>query len=399
MPENKYLVRAPLLDPKQQVMGYKLAWQKNGKSSGMSSEADLHQLLAVVAERVSDSKSGLLFLDARPAVLSGETLQGISPPNTVLMLNRGDLVNASDVTSALSLHERGFGLALCDVDLVFLESNEALLPLIMYVEVCVGHPDLAAISSLAKRTQPHFSVVVDQFPGWREFDSCASLGLNGFFGNLCVTPRKVSSSGELSPQTVLILQLMQMVQENADVRHLEKLLKRDATLSYKLFRYINSPGFGIEVEIQSLRHAVTMLGYTPLFRWLSLLLAMTSATGFSPALLQAAIVRGRFVELLGQGLLSRSETENLFVVGMFSLLDQLLGIPIQEVLSQILLPEAVAQALLSRKDVYGPFLALAEACEQEDGCASDFADALFMTATRVNQAHLSALAWAQNIKL
>lgn len=399
MPENKYLVRVPLLDPKQQVMGYKLAWQKNGKSSGMSSEADWHQLLAVVAERVSDSKSGLLFLDARPAVLSGETLQGISPRNTVLMLNRGDLVNASDVTSALSLHERGFGLALCDADLVFLESNEALLPLITYVEVCVGHPDLAAISKFTKHRQPPFSVVVDQFPGWREFDACACLGLNGFFGNLCVTPRKLSPSVELSPQTVLILQLMQMVQENAGVRHLEKILKRDATLSYKLFRYINSPGFGIEVEIQSLRHAVTMLGYKPLFRWLSLLLAMTSATGFSPALLQAAIVRGRFVELLGQGLLSRSEAENLFVVGMFSLLDQLLGIPIQEVLSQILLPEAVAQALLSREDVYGPFLALAEACEQEDGCASDFSDTLFMTATRVNQAHLSALAWAQNLNL
>lgn len=57
---------------------------------------------------------------------------------------------------------------------------------------------------------------------------------------------------------------------------LKKVLKRDATLSYKLSRYINSPGFGIEVEIHSLRHAEAMLGSTPLFRWLSMLLAMTS---------------------------------------------------------------------------------------------------------------------------
>lgn len=399
MPENKYLVRAPLLDPQQQVMGYKISWQKNGESSGFSDEAALHQLLGVLAEPANDSKRGLLFLDARSAVLSSEKLQSMSPQNTVLMLSQGDLVNASHVTSAMSLHEHGFGLALCDVDLAFLVSNESLLSLMTYIEVSVGHPDLAAITHLAKQTQSNFSLVVNQFPDWREFDAGASRGLNGFFQNLCLTPRKLSSSEELGPQTVLILQLMQMVQENADVRHLEKILKRDATLSYKLLRYINSPGFGIEVEIQSLRHAVAMLGYTPLFRWLSLLLAMTNTTGSSPALLEAAIVRGRFVELLGQGLLSRSEAENLFVVGMFSLLDQLLGIPIQEVLSQILLPEAVAQALLSREDVYGPFLALAEACEQEDGCASDFAEALFMTATRVNQAHLSALAWAQNLKL
>jgi len=72
-------------------------------------------------------------------------------------------------------------------------------------------------------------------------------------------------------------------------------------------------------------------------------------------------------------------------------------------LSHILLPEAEAEAeakaLLSREGVYGPFLTLAEACEQEDGCAADVADALCMTAAHVNQAHVSALAWAQSIKL
>lgn len=399
MLENKYLVRAPLLDPKQQVTGYKLGWQRNGKSSERSSEAELCQLLAFVAERVGGSQLGLLFLDASPAALSAEVLQAMSPQTTVLRLNRGDLDDACNVALAASLRERGFGLALRDVDHTSLTSNDSLLSLVTYVEVCVAHPDLGAITNLAKHRQPPFSVVVDQFSDWREFDVCASRGLHGFFENLCLTPRKLGPLGGLNPQTVLILQLMHMVQENVDVRHLEDVLKRDATLSYKLFRYINSASFGMEVEIQSLRHAVTMLGYKPLFRWLSLLLAMTSLTGFSPALLQAAIVRGRFVELLGLGLLSKGEAENLFVIGMFSLLDQLLGIPIQEVLSQIVLPDTVAQALISREGVYGPFLALTEACEREDGCAADFADALFMTATRVNQAHMSALSWAQNLKL
>lgn len=398
MPENKYLARAPLLDPKQQVMGYKFAWQTKGKNSGAAGEEELHQLLAFVAERASDPKLGVLFLNASPATLSAVALQTMSPQNTVLVLDQADFLDPATATSAALLRERGFGLAVRDASLAALASSEMPL-LVTHVMACVEHPDLAAISKLVSHGESPFSVVVDQFPGWQEFDACAAQGLGGFFENLCLAPRKLSQSKELGPQTVLILQLMQMVQENADVRHLEKVLKRDATLSYKLFRYINSASFGIEVEIQSLRHAVAMLGYTPLFRWLSLLLAMTNTTGFSPALLQAAIVRGRFAELLGQGLLSKSEAENLFVVGMFSLLDQLLGIPMQEVLDQILLPEAIAQALVSGEGVYGPFLALAKACEREDGCASDFADALFMTATRVNQAHVSALAWAQSLQL
>ncbi|MEO5661410.1 MAG: histidine kinase, partial [Polaromonas sp.] len=153
------------------------------------------------------------------------------------------------------------------------------------------------------------------------------------------------------------------------------------------------------VEVESLRHAVTMLGYSPLYRWLSLLLTTTNTAGFSPALLQAAIVRGRFIELLGQKLLGKNEAANLFVVGLFSLLDQLLGVSPEQVLLQISLPATIAQALLSREGVYGPFLALAEACEQEHGGASDCADALFMTAAQVNQAHLSALVWAQNLQI
>lgn len=397
MSEDKYLVRAPLLDPKQQVMGYKLSWQDHG--SLPPGDADLDQLLSLVAERASDTGLGRLFLDARPARCSAETLQTMAPPDTVLVLNRADLADGDDVTAATTLREHGFSLAIGDADLAFLESSESLLPLLSHVELGLDHPDLTTITSLAGHAEPPLAVVLAPCRDWEAFDACAALGLSGFFGNLCLAPRKQNQPGELGPQTVLILQLMQMVQENADVRHLEKLLKRDAVLSYKLFRYINSASFGIEVEIQSLRHAVAMIGYTPLFRWLSLLLAMTNTVGFSPALLQAAIVRGRLTELLGQGLLSRGESDDLFVVGMFSLLGQMLGVPITQVLSQIVLPDAIVQALISREGKYGPFLLLAEACEREDGCSADHADNLFVTAKRVNDAHLLALAWAQNIKL
>lgn len=398
MSETKYLVRAPLLDSRQNVLGYKLGWQQNEKNNDSSSDADLRQLLAFVGAHAAD-QLGLLYVNALPALLSAEALKNVSPATTVLILKHGDLLDAGHMVLVASLIKRGFGVALQDADIARLISNPALLSIVTQVEVASDHPDLAAISRLSQHSDSSFSVIVRQFPGWREFDACAALGLNGFFPNLCLAARESNPHGELGPQTALILKLMKMVQDNADVRELEKVLKHDATISYKLFRYINSAGFGIEVEIESLRLAVAMLGYRPLFRWLSLLLAATSSTGFSPALMQAAIVRGHFAELLGRGTLPKSEAENLFFVGMFSLLDRLLGIPMQEVLGRILLPEAVVQALLSREGAYGPFLALVEACEQAEGCSALHAEALFMTAVEVNQAHVSALAWAQNIKL
>lgn len=399
MAANSYLVRAPLLDPKQQVIGYKFAWQKTGESGDLAREAEQHQLFSFVAEHVGDARLGLLFLDAHSAVLSAAALQILPPASTVLVLNRADLVDEDHLAPAAGLRRRGFGLALRDADLAWLESDETVVPLITHVELGADHPELAPISKLARSRKIPLSVVVNRFPGWREFDACALMGLNGIFGDICRTPRLPNPAEKPSPQAVLILQLMQLVQDNADIRHLEKILNQDGSISEKLLHHMNSARFGLDGRIESMRQAVAMLGYKPLFRWLSLLLAITSKSGFSPALLQAAIIRGRFIELLGQGLLHRSEADNLFVVGTFSLLDQLLGIPVDQVFSQVVLPEPVALALRSREGVYGPFLALAEACEQDDGGAEALASALSMDAQRVNQAHFAAMVWAQNIKL
>jgi len=164
MPENKYLVRAPLLDPKQHVLGYKLAWQKKRKSNELSSEIDQRHLLAFVAEHASPSTLGLLFLDASSAVLSAEVLQTMSPETTVLMLKRDDLHDAGHVALATSLREQGFGLALRDPDLAFLKANELLLSHVTYVLICFDHPDLTAITSFARNRQSPFFVSWINFP-------------------------------------------------------------------------------------------------------------------------------------------------------------------------------------------------------------------------------------------
>ena len=396
--ENRYLFRSPLLDPKQQVLGYKLAWQQ-GQDSTRQPPGDVVPLLSLVAEGVRDLKTGLVFMDASAVALTDETLQGLSPATTVLVLTRNDLDSAGRPCGVQALRERGFGVAVRDIDLAFLKTSSALLSRVSHVAIDFDHPDLQAICSYAGDARSRLTVAVEGIRSWQEFDTCAALGASGFFGDICLAPRPVKATAKLGPQALQILQLMQMVQGNADIRHVEKVLKSDLTLSYKLLRYINSAGFGLEVEIESPRHAVAMLGYAPLFRWLLLLLARTNTSGFSPALMQAAMIRGRFAELLGQGALSRREAENLFVVGMFSFLDRLLGIPVQEVLGQLELPKPVSEALTSREGVYEPILALAESTEREDGCAQALAQALSMTAPQVNKAHLAALAWAQSIKL
>ncbi|EGF31643.1 hypothetical protein IMCC9480_3630 [Oxalobacteraceae bacterium IMCC9480] len=404
MQDVNFIVREPLLDPTLKVLGYALSWQGPDGYLSQPSEVDLQGLAAFAGERFTHAERGylmagsMLFLEATPETLRSGVLTSLSPKDTVLMIDRVDLGDASALDDIKAARVAGFGIMLCNVDLAGQDKN--FLPLVTHIEIRFGSTDFPAQARLyASLKQSSIRMVARGVRTWSDFQASSSLGMDAFVGSLCLSERPGAVVGKLNPAQAMILQLMDMVRKNADVRQLEGVLKRDAALSYKLLRYINSAGFGLGTEIQSLRHAVTMLGYSPLYRWLSVLLAAAGSGTQSPVLMQTAIVRGRFAELLGQSFLPRAEAENLFVAGMFSLLDRLLGIPMAEVLDSIQLSEAVTQALLTREGIFGPFLALAEACEKDNGTVGALAESLFISASQVNEAHLSALVWAQSLKL
>lgn len=404
MLDVKFLVREPLLDPKQHVTGYELTWQQRNNGQDQPGEEDLQELFSLVAGELNNEDGEwllgdkILFFEATPDLLLSEALQSLPPKNTVLTLTAKDLANPGVLETARSLRHQGYGISLRNADLQ--AGGKNLLPDISYIEVVFSANDfMTQARTYAALKNSAVRMVGRPVTTWQDYDACAQLGLDAFVGKLHLTPRSGNHPKGLNPAQTVILQLMELVRKNADIQQIEAMLKRDAALSYKLLRYINSAGFGLGREIQSLRQALAMLGYAPLYRWLSLLLATASTTGYSPVLMETAVIRGRFAELLGASLLPKGEAENLFVAGMFSLLDRLLGLSMEDVLEKIQLPEAVCEALLTRGGIYGPFLALAEACELNSMLVATLAASLKISPEEVNKAHLSALAWAQNLAM
>ena len=138
-----------------------------------------------------------------------------------------------------------------------------------------------------------------------------------------------------------------------------------------------------------------ILGLNKLFRWATLLMTSARPGGAAPATGTTAVVRGRLMELLAAELMPKEECDNAFVVGVFSLLDTMLGMPLDKALESINLPEAVHQALLHNAGTFAPFLALAKACESGDEVSfAAAADSLQLSNHQVNWAHLQALMWA-----
>ena len=141
-----------------------------------------------------------------------------------------------------------------------------------------------------------------------------------------------------------------------------------------------------------------LLGLNRLFKWAALLMTTTKAGDTAPAVGTTAVVRGRLMELLATDVLPAEDRDNAFVVGVFSLLDTMLGMSLTKALESISLPETVVNALLHDTGVLAPFLDLAKACESADDAAfSKAADALQLTNQQVNWAHLQALAWAETL--
>ncbi len=231
-----------------------------------------------------------------------------------------------------------------------------------------------------------------------QFEACMNKGFGGAAGWFFL--KGMVPAKKLNPGQAQTIRLLNLVRANADLKEIEAALKQDVALSVKLLRYINSAGFGLAVEIQSFRHAVTMLGYDKLNKWLSLLLVTSSKDAAAPALMQAAIARGRFMELAGTGYVDKNELDNLFITGAFSLLDILLGVHMETALAELRLPDSINEALISGGGPYAPFLDLARAGEQADIAQfSARAAELQLAPETVNRAQFEALVFADSLQL
>lgn len=235
---------------------------------------------------------------------------------------------------------------------------------------------------------------VDALPVFKE---CVDVGLAGATGWFC-KHMVATQSKKLAPAQAHIVRVLNLVRNNADVAQIEAELKHDVALSYRLLRYINSVGFGLSCEVQSFRHAVTILGYQKLNKWLSLLLVSSGNDPMAPVMMHASLVRARFMELIGEGLVRKDELDNLFIVGAFSMLDVMLGVSLENAIEPMHLPADVVSVLLSHDGPYMPYYAMAIAAEDGDAeKLAGIAAELGLVAKDVNAALLQALSFATSL--
>lgn len=402
MSHDTFLARQPIVDGKHTLIGYELLFRSSQHATSANLvdgyQAGLNVMASTLFEMGTDwlLKGKLAFINMDHRTLMSDFIS-LLPPDKIII----ELVEAVEIDDALlerikELKEAGFRIAIDKYEAT--PAMAQLLPFADYIKLDVAMLGKDKTTELLRGlyTQPA-RLVAEKVESREVFDWCQSLGFHYFQGYYFAHPEHLMAR-VLNPAQGIILQLMEKVRRDADLKEIEALLKNDVALTFKLLRYINSAGFGLSCEVQSIRHAVSILGMKPLYRWLTLLLATAGTNAASPAQARTAITRGRLCELLGAHYMGKSDQENLFITGVFSMLDAMMDSPMEEILERLVLPEAISDALLTRTGMYGPTLALAEACESQDVKRMDeLTSSLMLTPDEVTKDHLDALAWIEQI--
>lgn len=393
---NAAIARQPIVDERRSIFGYHFTERPRANGN------DDAQIFDALSDAGSESLAGRksVFLHCTFENIAEGHLEVLNPEAVVLEIpTPADPIEGAAGRRVLLERARDLGFKLAFDQAVLEPAHASWLPIAAFIKLDLRALPGAEAEALVKsaRSRSRATLVANHVNTVEQFERMKALGVKLFQGNWFEQPAEIKDKTVQASHTSII-RLINLVRSEAELDEIEDVLKKDPMLSLKLLRFINSVGFGLSVEITSFRHAVMILGRTKLFRWATLLMTTSRTGGAAPAAGTAAVVRGRLMELLAAELMSKEDCDNAFVVGVFSLLDTLLGMPLKKALESISLPEPVVEALLKNEGPFAPFLALTKACESGDEAAfAKAAEELQLSNHQINWAHLQALMWADEI--
>ncbi len=247
-----------------------------------------------------------------------------------------------------------------------------------------------------RQANPGLKLLIDGIARWAEFRYCLAQGADYGIGGFSTEPDEENGTQEISQSRLVLIEILNLLRREADVDELARVAKRDPGVVVKVVAMANSPVLGLAQSVTSIEQAMLVLGRAQLYRWISIGLFRSGAN--SPrdeVLLELALARGRLLECLGSATKTKAECDELFLLGLLSLLDSLLGVPMSTVVSRINLSPALGEALLQSGGALGPYLSLAIAVEKGHVAnVARFANGLGHELAEVESATMAALAWA-----
>lgn len=395
---TRFVARQPIFTRDERVFGYELLFREGLEACFSAKDLE-------AACRSTLDSSLLMGLDVlcggsyafvnctREALLQGHATL-LPPKSTVIEVLESVPADTEVEAVCRSLKKAGYLVALDDF--VPDDPRESLTGVVDLIKLDLIATSRSQWQKMVARYAPRIQMLAEKVETREEFIATHGMGFTYFQGYFFQRPVTVSAT-EIPPGQLNYVRMLQVVhQPMIDFGKLEKLIKQEASLCYRLLRYLNSAVFGFTREIRSVRHALSMLGEDEIRRWISLAATVGAGQQKPAELLQTALVRAHFCELVSARL-QRGENE-YFLLGLLSLIDAILGIPMSKVLEGLPLDREIKAALLGAPGKLRPLYELMLAQENADWAkCGEIAARIRIREPEIAEAYLESIRWAREV--
>ena len=393
-----YVGRQPIYNKSLGIYGYELLFRAGKENAaamgeltadGATSTTIINSFLEIGLDKLVGSRQA--FINLTEQFLLDENALPISPKQVVLEILEDIPVTVKLIKSVERLKAAGFTIALDDY--IYNPSHKPLVSLVDIIKIDIMQLNQNELISHVKVLKKYKALLLaEKVETMEEFEFCRELGFDYFQGYFLSRPRIIKSK-KMPGNKLAVLNLLSVLNNaKADVEDLEEAISFDVSMSYKMLKLINSPFFGFSNKVDSIKHAIVILGRNQLRSWASMI-AMSKLDDRPSEMIHIAMTRGKMCELLAEQA-NLGSVETYFTAGMFSALDILMEREIKSLIEPLPLSKEVVAALLKREGAMGEAINCALAYEMSKPETAQFGE---LSSNDLFVAHIEAVTWANMV--
>lgn len=389
--------RQPIFNRSLNVAAYELLYRSVGQGNKArivdGDQATTQVIINTFSEIGLDALAGSanVFINVTRNFLLGKYPIPLPPSRVVLEVLEDIPIDPPLVEALRTLSHNGFTLALDDV--VSIKPIQPLLGLAKIVKVDILGMDRRVLQNIVVNLKPYkILLLAEKVETQQEFDFCCRLGFDFFQGYFLCKPSIISGHKLDASRLVVLRSLAKLQDSKANFQEMEEIVAQDVSLGYKLLKLINSGYYSLATTVKSIRQAISLIGVNQLRAWMTLLL-MATVENKPNELVSIAMQRAKLCEMFARAK-NMSSPETHFLVGLLSVLDALMDMPMDQVLLNVPVSNEIAAALLAKSGDCGLILKTVIAYEQGDW---DTVLKLNLSSETIRTIYLNAIQWATYI--
>lgn len=397
------IARQPVLTAEEEVIGYELffrmAWGESRFTSDFDSatSATIDALTTVGLDVLCDGHPA--FINCTRQMLLTDYFSLLPPKDVVIELQE-TVPDDDDVRQACGqLKKSGYSIALDNF--VAGDAREALVPFADLIKIDVkAIPPEQSAPLVARYASDRCRMLAQKVETREVFRTARKIGFTRFQGYFFRTPESLRSRQIPANQVTYVRLLGAISKPEVDFKEIEDLVKHEPSLCLRLLRYLNSPLLAVSTPVTSVRHGLNLLGERQSVRWIRMATTIMIGQEKSSDLVLSAMVRARFCELIAPRV--EHGQSDLFLMGMLSLMDAILSVPIGILVDELCLDADIKAQLLGAKSgnktPLSPIYDLMVAREAGDwGLVTQLGKQLKLSLSFVAETSNEAMRWAREM--